>query len=136
MPVPPVHATRSRPAPRQASPALRAPLSAQREPVQRDRADAPHPRPGAPAARRFAATFRPEAAMRIRPFRPLLALVALLAFASLIHAPPAHADFHLMKVVEVFGGTPAAPDAKYVVLQMYAANQGNLVNHKVTIFNA
>ena len=67
----------------------------------------------------------------MRPFRPLLALVAVLALVM-----PAQAAFHLMKVVEVFAGTPAAPNAKYVVLQMYAANQGAVSGHKITLFNA
>ena len=67
----------------------------------------------------------------MRPFRPLLALVAAFALAL-----PAYASFHLMKVVEVFTGTPAAPNAQYVVIQMYAANQGLVQGHKITVFNA
>ena len=36
---------------------------------------------------------------------------------------PALATFHLMKVVEVFPGTAASPNAQYVVIQMYASGQ-------------
>src|SRR4249919_1025389 len=40
-----------------------------------------------------------------------------------ISASTAQATFHLIKVVEVFPGTPADPAAQYVVIQMYAAGQ-------------
>ncbi|HVI26773.1 MAG TPA: FG-GAP-like repeat-containing protein [Xanthomonadaceae bacterium] len=60
-----------------------------------------------------------------------LALAVALGLAAL----PANATFHLMKVVEVFAGTPASPNAQYVVIQMYASGQ-NLVNgHTLTVFN-
>jgi len=49
---------------------------------------------------------------------------------------PARAAFHLMKVVEVFGGTPASPSAQYVVLQMYSAGQTVVDNHAVTLYDA
>jgi cysteine-rich repeat protein len=51
-------------------------------------------------------------------------------------ARPAHAGFHLMKIVEVFPGTPAAPNAKYIVLQMYNAGQIFVNGHAVTLYNA
>ncbi len=34
-----------------------------------------------------------------------------------------------MKVVEVFGGAAASPNAQYVELQMFAAGQTNLGGH-------
>lgn len=69
----------------------------------------------------------------MRPFRA----AALCATATLLFASPsAHASFHLMKVVEVFGGTPAAPNAQYVVIQMYFGGQNQLTNHKITVYNA
>ena len=49
---------------------------------------------------------------------------------------PAQATFHLMKVVEVFAGTPASPQAQYVVLQMYASGQNLVGGHTVKFFNA
>ncbi|GAB3385615.1 FG-GAP-like repeat-containing protein [Lysobacter fragariae] len=58
---------------------------------------------------------------------------ALLAGA--LFTAPAHATFHLMKVVEVFAGTPAAPAAQYVVLQMYAGGQNFVGGHPVTVYN-
>src|SRR5688572_20847906 len=48
----------------------------------------------------------------------------------------ANAAFHLMKVVEVFAGTQAAPNAQYVMLQMYSAGQNIVNNHDVTISDA
>jgi len=60
----------------------------------------------------------------------ILGLVVLLASA------PARAAFHLMKVVEVFPGTPAAPEAQYVVLQMYFANQNVVSGHSIIVYDA
>ena len=48
---------------------------------------------------------------------------------------PAQATFHLMKIVEVFAGTPASPQAQYVVLQMYAPGQNLVGGHTVKFFN-
>ncbi len=56
--------------------------------------------------------------------------------AMALGAPSAEASFHLMKVVEVFGGTPAAPNAQYVVIQMYSGSQNFVVGHQITIYNA
>ncbi|HEV8694683.1 MAG TPA: FG-GAP-like repeat-containing protein [Lysobacter sp.] len=65
--------------------------------------------------------------------RPRLAAAALLlATASL----PVPATFHLMKIVEIFPGTPAAPAAQYVVIQMYASGQNLVGGHQITVFNA
>ena len=58
-----------------------------------------------------------------------LPLAAMAAF-------PALATFHFMKVVEVFPGTAAAPNAQYVVIQMYAAGQQFVGGHAVTVYNA
>src|SRR5881392_12629 len=67
--------------------------------------------------------------MRFRRF----AAVAVGLFLAAAAAPRAHASFHLMKVVEVFPGTAAAPTAQYVVLQMYFSGQ-NLVSTRVLHF--
>jgi cysteine-rich repeat protein len=55
---------------------------------------------------------------------------------ALAVAFPSFADFHLMKVVEVFGGATASPNAQYVVLQMYFPGQTNLFGHGITVFDA
>lgn len=68
----------------------------------------------------------------MRIARRLAAAFALALFA----AAPASASFHLMKVVEVFAGAPAAPNAQYVVLQMYFGGQNFVASHRVTIYNA
>lgn len=48
----------------------------------------------------------------------------------------ASAAFHVMKVVEVFAGSPAAPDAHYVQLQMYAAGQNIVGGHFIKVYDA
>lgn len=58
------------------------------------------------------------------------------ATALMLLAPASQAAFHLMKIVEVFPGTPAAPNAQYVVLQMYAGSQNFVGGHSVIVFNA
>ena len=67
--------------------------------------------------------------------RKLPAVLALAVFAAGL-AAPASASFHLMKVVEIFPGTAAAPNAQYVVLQMYSAGQNFVGGHAVTVFNS
>ena len=49
---------------------------------------------------------------------------------------PALATFHLMKVVEIFPGTAASPNAQYVVIQMYASGQNLVDGHDLTVYNA
>lgn len=49
---------------------------------------------------------------------------------------PAFATFHFMKIVEIFPGTAIAPNAQYVVLQMYASRQNLVAGHNVTVFDA
>lgn len=66
----------------------------------------------------------------------LRAAVLASAVALLLAAPNAHASFHLMKVVEVFGGTAAAPNAHYVVIQMYSGGQSFVGGHHITVYNA
>ena len=57
------------------------------------------------------------------------------AAGLLVACAPALATFHLMKVVEVFPGTAVAPNAQYVVIQMYAAGQQFVGGHAITVFN-
>jgi hypothetical protein len=66
-----------------------------------------------------------------------LLLVGSLAAAGLVAmAPPAAADFHLMKVEEVFAGTPSVPNADFVELEMQAEGQGNVSGHPLHLFDA
>jgi cysteine-rich repeat protein len=58
------------------------------------------------------------------PLLPASALAAALAMS-----PFSPESFHLMKVREVYPGSDAAPNAQYVMLQMYGAGQ-NLVSGK------
>jgi cysteine-rich repeat protein len=59
-----------------------------------------------------------------------------LLVAWILFPRDAHATFHLVKITEVFVGTPAAPNAQYIVLQAYA-NGENLVNgHAIRVFNS
>ena len=51
-------------------------------------------------------------------------------------APVARADFHFMSIVEFFPGSVAAPNAQYVMLQMYSGGQTNLNQHRVTLHDA
>jgi cysteine-rich repeat protein len=69
--------------------------------------------------------------MRIR-----LAGLTLGLIGAALAAPVVQANFHLMKVVGLFPGAPAAPTAQYVVLQMYFANQNFVQFHHVTFYNA
>lgn len=63
-------------------------------------------------------------------------LIGSLLLTALSPAAPAHAAFHLMKIAEVFAGTPAAPNARYVVLQMYAGGQNIVGNHSIQVFDS
>ena len=58
----------------------------------------------------------------------------LTACALTLFAAQANAAFHLMKVVEVFGGTQAAPNAQYVVIQMYSNGQNQVGGHGISVF--
>ena len=65
--------------------------------------------------------------------RPVARIAFALVCAAL--AGPAAASFHLMRIVQVYGGDVAHPDAQYVVLQMCTGNQ-NLVNgHSIYFFD-
>ena len=51
-------------------------------------------------------------------------------------AAPAFASFHLMKIMEVFPGTVAAPNAQYVMIRSYAAGQTLLGSHQIHVYDA
>ena len=59
------------------------------------------------------------------------------AAAALLLVPlQAFASFHVMKVVEVFSGSIQAPNAQYVVLQMYSGGQNQVQGHSVIFSNS
>lgn len=61
---------------------------------------------------------------------------AALGVAGLIlAAAPAAASFHLMRIVQVYGGDATHPDAQYVVLQMCNDGQNQLTGKTVGFFD-
>jgi hypothetical protein len=50
-------------------------------------------------------------------------------------AGPAAAAFHQMMIVQVVGGSAVAPDAQYVVLQMWNSGQSQVQGHSVTFYD-
>jgi hypothetical protein len=66
--------------------------------------------------------------------RRLAALVAAVALWTC--ALPASASQHLMKIVEVFPGTVAQPNAQYIMMQAYDINQNFPAGFTVGIFDA
>jgi hypothetical protein len=59
-----------------------------------------------------------------------LAILAGIAVPASVRA-----TFHEVKIVQVFGGTVAQPDARYVMLQMWAPGQNLVGGHALTIDN-
>ncbi len=51
-------------------------------------------------------------------------------------APGKETAFHLMMIREVFAGTAAAPNAQYVMLQMYAVGQTLVAGHRIFVFDS
>lgn len=65
------------------------------------------------------------AAMR----RPSLLLIVL--GASILLPASASANFHLVKISEVYPGTPGDPESTFVELQAYQAGQNQLMGHQI-----
>jgi uncharacterized protein (TIGR03382 family) len=63
-------------------------------------------------------------------------VAGVVGLATLLVAKSAWAAFHIMQITEVFPGTTAQPNAQYIELQMYAANQNIVGGHTVTVFDA
>lgn len=64
-------------------------------------------------------------------------LASLIAFViASLATSAAWADFHQIKVEQVFPGTQGAPNAQYVQLRAYSTGQTNLTNHSVTVHDA
>ena len=72
--------------------------------------------------------------LEICTMRKALSLSAA-ALVMLVSAK-ASAGFHVMKVVEVFPGSAAAPNASYVQLQMYSAGQTFVSGHVLHVYAA
>ncbi len=62
--------------------------------------------------------------------------IAAGALLALCANDPAFAAFHFMKVVEVFPGTAVAPNAQYVVIQMYFGGQTFVAGHFIRVYDA
>jgi cysteine-rich repeat protein len=62
--------------------------------------------------------------------------IAAVFSMALSAAAPAFASFHLMKIMEVFPGTVAAPNAQYVMIRSYSAGQTFLGSHQIHVYNA
>jgi cysteine-rich repeat protein len=67
----------------------------------------------------------------------LLSVTAAVALIAALASPAASAPatFHLMSIKEVYAGSDAAPDAHYVVLQMYAAGQQFVAGTQVRVYD-
>jgi cysteine-rich repeat protein len=62
--------------------------------------------------------------------------LSAIGFVAVLAASPAFAIFHEIKVKEVFAGSAAHPNAQYVLLQAYTANQNAVMGHSVLTFDA
>jgi hypothetical protein len=65
-----------------------------------------------------------------------LVITSLIGGGLVAGSQPALADYHLMKIREVFAGSATHPNAQFVELQMYAAGQNFVGGKQVRIFNA
>lgn len=66
-----------------------------------------------------------------------LTFVAACVLAPVLAGPDAaNASFHLIRIVEIFPGAVAEPDAQYVVLQMFADGQNFVNGHPVQLFDS
>jgi hypothetical protein len=68
--------------------------------------------------------------------KPALAAATLLALALGALAAPAAANFHIMRIVQIYGGDATHPDAQYVEMQMCIAGQNELAGHTFGFFDA
>jgi hypothetical protein len=68
--------------------------------------------------------------------RRALVIASVVALtATVLMAAPAHANFHLIKISEVFPGTAASPEAQFVELQMYSSGQNQLATHSLVVYD-
>ena len=66
--------------------------------------------------------------MRVRTLTAVFLAIGVSSAASAI--------FHEIKVKEVFAGSAAHPNAQYIVVQAYSADQDTVTGHSVRTFNA
>ena len=70
-----------------------------------------------------------------RTGRILMALT-LVGEILVVGAGPAQADFHFIKITEIFTGTGGFDNTQYVELQMYVSGQTNVGGHSIVVQNA
>jgi hypothetical protein len=75
-----------------------------------------------------------RASLEVSTMRKALSFVA--AAVVMLVSAKASASYHLMKVVEVFAGSAAQPNASYVQLQMYAAGQTFVNTRTLHVYGA
>jgi hypothetical protein len=71
-----------------------------------------------------------------RTLARLLIATSLLAAGLVASASTAAADFHIMKVDEVFAGSAAQPNADFVELRMAASGQNIVGGHELYLYEA
>jgi hypothetical protein len=74
--------------------------------------------------------------MGTRTLGRILIAASLIAAGLVVSTGPAAADFHLMRVDEVFTGTASDASTDFVELEMQAALQGNVSSHPLQLFDA
>jgi hypothetical protein len=67
--------------------------------------------------------------------RITLTLVAVVAAGLMLPVAPASANVHFMSIREVFGGSVAAPNARYIELQMYSSGQNFTTGSQLEFFD-
>ena len=60
---------------------------------------------------------------------------AIALIATILSAAPARANFHLIKISEIFAGTAAQPEAQFVELRMYSGGQNQLATHSLVVYD-
>jgi hypothetical protein len=68
--------------------------------------------------------------------RRALLIGILTTCVALLLVAPARANFHLIKISEIFPGTAAEPAAQFVELQMYADGQNQLATHSLVVYDS
>ncbi len=60
----------------------------------------------------------------------------LFALFLVLATPATHATFHFARVVEIFGGTAAHPDADYIVIKAHSNQQNQFLGVAVEVYDA
>lgn len=64
------------------------------------------------------------------------ALSLLVGGLVMLSAAEASAAYHITKIVQVFAGSAAAPNASYVQIQAYSSGQNFLAGHNILVYDA